>query len=335
MTLEMAEPVRLHVQTEEWPRRIPARITGYTWNVTRVLTVALERNGAMGRSEASGIYYFDDKPDTMQAQLESLRTTIEAGVSRESIQRLLPLGGARNALDCAFWDLEAKLSGIPAWQRAGLHAPKPLVTTFTCHADTPEKMSAQARNFTALRAVKLKLTGEPIDADRVRAVREALPDTWLSIDANQGFTRAFLEELMPTLVDTRVSLIEQPFRIGEESLLDGFAAPIPIAADESVQGLADIPSLLGRFDVVNIKLDKCGGLTEGLSMARAAREHGLKVMVGNMGGTSLAMAPAFLVGQLCDVVDLDGPTFLKSDRDITVEYSDGYLSCSEQLWGGT
>ncbi|WP_129780122.1 dipeptide epimerase [Peristeroidobacter soli] len=335
MTLESTEPVRLHLQTEEWPRRIPARITGYTWNVTRVLTVALERNGAIGRAEASGIYYYDDTPDRMRAQLESLRSTIEAGVSRESIQQLLPPGGARNALDCAFWDLEAKLTGIPAWQRAGLPKPKPLVTTFTCHADTPEKMSAQARNFTSLRAVKLKLTGEPVDADRVRAVREALPDMWLSIDANQGFTRAFLEELMPTLVAARVALIEQPFRIGEEALLDGFAAPIPIAADESVQGLADIPSLVGRFNVVNIKLDKCGGLTEGLAMARAARERGLEVMVGNMGGTSLAMAPAFLVGQLCDVIDLDGPTFLKTDRDITVDYTDGTLFCPDRLWGGS
>jgi L-alanine-DL-glutamate epimerase-like enolase superfamily enzyme len=177
------------------------------------------------------------------------------------------------------------------------------------------------------------LTGQPNDADRVRAVREARADVWLGVDANQGFTRESLERLLPTLMETNVALIEQPFPIGQDALLDGFQSPIPLAADESAQGLADIAGLVGRFNVVNIKLDKCGGLTEGLAMARAAREHGLDTMVGNMMGTSLAMAPAFLVGQLCQVVDLDGPVFQKTDRAITVQYADGFITCHATLWG--
>jgi L-alanine-DL-glutamate epimerase-like enolase superfamily enzyme len=218
---------------------------------------------------------------------------------------------------------------------ADLDRPRRLLTTFTCGADTPEKMAAAARAYKDARAIKIKLTGEPVDAERVRAVREARADVWLGVDANQGLSRSSLEQLMPTLVQTHTKLIEQPFTIGQEALLDGFQSPIPIAADESVQTLADVPGLVGRFNVMNIKLDKCGGLTEGLAMARAARRLGLDTMVGNMLGTSLGMAPAFLVGQLCQVVDLDGPVFLKADRAIAVDYSDGTIACPEALWGGS
>jgi L-alanine-DL-glutamate epimerase-like enolase superfamily enzyme len=247
----------------------------------------------------------------------------------------LPAGGARNALDCALWDLEAKLTGRSVWQLAGLEKPRSIVTTLTCGADTPQNMAAKAKgDYVNARAIKLKLTGESSDRDRVRAVREARPDVWLGVDANQGFTRESLEQLMPTLIDARVELIEQPFRIGEEALLDGFESPIPIAADESVQTSADIQSMVGRFNMINIKLDKSGGLTEGLAMARAAQRLGLELMVGNMIGTSLAMAPAFLLGQLCRVADLDGPTFLKADRPVGVEYVDGHIACGEELWGG-
>jgi L-alanine-DL-glutamate epimerase-like enolase superfamily enzyme len=194
-------------------------------------------------------------------------------------------------------------------------------------------MAATALAYTEARALKLKLTGEPVDADRVRAVRMARPDAWLGVDANQGFTRASLEQLMPVLVAARVALVEQPFPIGQEAWLEGLQSPIPIAIDESIQGIADIESLAGRCSVVNIKLDKCGGLTEGLAMARAARNLGLEPMVGNMLGTSLAMSPAFLVGQLCSVADLDGPLFLKSDRPDAVQYTDGFISHAKTLWG--
>jgi L-alanine-DL-glutamate epimerase-like enolase superfamily enzyme len=333
MHLDSIGPLTLRIEIEQWPLAAPFRTAGYTWEFVDVLLVWLERDGHVGRGEAAGVYYKNDMPTSMFGTLESLRSTIEAGIARESVQSLLPQGGARNALDCALWDLEAKLSGRPAWQIAGLTKPRPLLTTLTCGADDPDKMAAAALAYKNARALKLKLTGRPNDAERVRAVREVRPDVWLSVDANQGFTRPFLEHLMPTLTEANVALIEQPFPIGQEALLDGFQSPIPIAADESAQGVGDVASLAGRFDVVNIKLDKCGGLTEGLAMARSGREFGLDTMVGNMLGTSLAMAPAFLVGQLCKVVDLDGPIFLKTDRPIAVQYADGFIMCPEELWG--
>lgn len=327
-------PLTLHLRRERWERKSPARITGYTWAFNEVLVVSLESGGFVGQAEALGVYYGGDDPASMERQLEAVRTRIEAGLSREAVQGLLPPGGARNALDCALWDLEAKLSGLAVWRRAGLNSSRPLVTTFTCHADLPEKMAAQAVAYGNVEAIKLKLTGEAIDRERVQAVRAELPEVWLGVDANQGFTSAFLHELMPTLIDARVQLIEQPFKVGEEALLDVFDAPIPIAADESVRAFADLPKLAGRFDVANIKLDKCGGLTEGLAMAAWLRAEGLKVMVGCMGGTSLAMAPAFVLGQLCDLVDLDGPAFLKSDRTPSAAYVDGRIFCPPELWGG-
>jgi L-Ala-D/L-Glu epimerase len=311
----------------------PARGRDWSWTSLQVLIVTLEREGRKGRGEAAGVYYKGDSPALMLKNIESIRTTIEAGVDRTALQSLLPPGGARNALDCALWDLEAKTTGRPAWQIAGLQEPRPLLTTFTCSAGTPEEMAGAARAFTTARALKLKLTGEPADADRVLAVRAARADAWLGVDANQGFTRASLERLMPVLVEARVALIEQPFPVGQDALLDGLQSLIPIAADESVQGLADIATLRGLCSVINIKLDKCGGLTEGLAMARAARDLGMNPMVGNMLGTSLAMSPAFLVGQLCDVVDLDGPLFLKTDRPNAVQYAEGFISCPKTRWG--
>lgn len=329
----LAAPLLLEAAIEEWPLKEPFRITGHTWESIEVLVISLEKDGRSGRGEAAGVYYRQDRPAAMIRQIEALRPTLESGITRAAVQKLLPPGGARNALDCALWDLEAKLSGQPAWQLAGLARPKPLLTTFTCGAAEPQRMAATACRYQDARAIKLKLTGEPIDAERVLAVREALPDVWLGIDANQGFTPAFLEKLMPVLVEAGVQLIEQPFPIGEETALAEFRSAIPIAADESAQGLSDLPALVGHFDTVNIKLDKCGGLSEGLAMAHKARQLGLSVMVGNMPGTSLAMAPAFLLGQLCDIVDLDGPVFLRTDRAPAAQYECGFITCPPSLWG--
>ena len=326
--------VTLHTQIEAWPLVAPFRITGHTFTSIDVLVVRVEKDGCVGQGEAAGVYYKQDQPSSMIQQVEALRSTFEAAVDRDRLQQLLPAGGARNALDCALWDLEAQLEGRPAWELAGLGTPRPLLTTFTCGADEPETMARQASGaYASAQAIKLKLTGEPTDAERVRAVREGRPDVWLGVDANQGFTPQSLERLLEVLVEARVALIEQPFPVGQESWLDGFRSPIPVAADESLQCLADLPRLAGRFDVVNIKLDKCGGLTEALAIARAARASGFDTMVGNMIGTSLAMAPAFLVGQLCRIVDLDGPVLLKADRASPVVYTDGHISCPEALWG--
>jgi L-Ala-D/L-Glu epimerase len=326
--------LKLTTRVEKFPLREPFHITGHTWVDTEVLTVEVEVNGLVGRGEASGVYYRQsDTPHDNARQIEVVRGQVEAGIDRQALQTLLPASGARNALDCALWDLEAKATGRAAWQCAGLQQPQPLLTTFTVGANDPDKMAADARAYSQAQAIKLKLTGQPIDADRVVAVRSARPDVWLGVDANQGFTRSSLDILLPVLVGARVQLIEQPFKIGAEALLDGFQSPIPIAADESVLVLADVSKLVGRFNVMNIKLDKCGGLTEALLMAQEARRLGLDVMVGNMVGSSLAMAPAFLVGQLCKVVDLDGPIFLSHDRPTPVRYENGMISCPAALWG--
>lgn len=326
--------VTLRVDIEKWPLKAPFRITGHTFVDLDVVVVSLSRDGHVGRGEAPGVYYFGDTPASMAKQIEAVRAQIEAGIDREDLQRLLPAGGARNAVDCALWDLESRSCGVPAWKLAGLNPPVPIVTTFTLGADEPEKMAAGAAALTRAQAIKLKLTGEPLDAQRVRQVRSARPDVWLAVDANQGFTPDSLGQLIPTLVDARVGLIEQPFPRGRESDLDGMRSPIPLAADESVQDRRDMPALVGRFDIVNIKLDKSGGFTEALAMAQLARELGLDVMVGNMTGTVLSMAPAFLIGQLCRVVDLDGPTFLKSDRTPGIVYENGTVWCPPEAWGG-
>ncbi|WP_332767725.1 dipeptide epimerase [Phenylobacterium sp.] len=333
--MNCAAPSRLslRIEAENWPLRTPFRITGYTVTDLDALVVTLDDGTHRGRGEAAGVYYHDDDPPRMAAQIEAVRGQIEAGLDRDALARLLPRGGARNAVDCALWDLEARRSGRPAWALAGLEPPRPLLTTYTLGADAPEVMAAGARAFVGARALKLKLTGEAADIERVRAVRAARPDVWIGVDANQGFTPATLTRLMPALVESGVGLLEQPFPLDRDIWLDGLCSPIPVAADESVQGLDDIAGLVGRADVINIKLDKCGGLTEGLAMAREARRLGLGVMVGNMLGTALAMAPAFVLGQLCDIVDLDGPIPLASDRDPPTVYEDGRVWCAPEIWG--
>jgi L-alanine-DL-glutamate epimerase-like enolase superfamily enzyme len=324
----------LDVSTEKLVLRVPFRISGYVFEAQDAVVVTLDDGIHRGRGEASGVYYLGENMPEMVAAIESCRSEIEAGIDRDALQKLLPPGGARNAVDCALWDLDAHRTGAPVWQLAGLDAPRPLVTTFTLGAEDPAAMAQGAIDYAQARAIKMKLTGElDLDIARVRAVRAARPDVWLGVDANQGYRIDSLDDLLAALVEAKVSLVEQPLKRGREADLDGFRSPLPLAADESALSLADMPGLVGRFDVVNIKLDKCGGLTEGLAMAHAARKLGLKVMVGNMVGTSWAMAPAFVVGQLCDVVDLDGPIFLANDRSPALDYDDGMAWCSEQVWG--
>ncbi len=321
------------VGVETWPFDKPFRISGVTWSEMRSLLVNLDSGAAIGRGEAQGVYYRNETPESMIDQLAAIQDEVAAGLDRDALRDLLPPGGARNALDCALWELESHRTGQPVCVLAGIERTRPLVTTWTIGADAPDVMARDAMAYAAAKAIKLKLTGDGLDGDRVRAVRAARPDVWLGVDANQGLDRAGLEALIPVFVDAGVSLIEQPLPVGRDAELDGLDCPIPLAADESVQGLADLPALQGRYDVVNIKLDKCGGLTEGLAMARAAPDFGLKIMVGNMCGTSLAMAPSFVLGQLCDVVDLDGPLLLGRDRSIAVSYNDGLVDCPDGLWG--
>lgn len=313
----------------------PFRISGYVFTESPALVAVLERDGHRGRGEAAGVYYLDDRPAQMLATLEALRPEIEAGLDRAALQRVLPAGGARNALDCALWELEASLAGVPVWKLAGLPAVRPLLTTWTLGADDPATLQATATGrYAPARALKLKLTGElEADCERVRAVRAVRPDVWIGVDANQGYSVDGLDRLVPVLLENEVKLLEQPLPRGREADLDGFDRALPFAADESVQGLAEMEALAGRFDVVNIKLDKCGGLTEGLAMVEQARAMGMKVMVGNMVGSSWAMGPAYVVGQHCDVVDLDGPLVLKQDRVPAVRYDDGLVHCDDAVWG--
>jgi len=325
--------MKLTTRVEKWPYVSPFRITDHVFTSAEVVVVTLEDESGIGRGEADGVYYHDETPESIVGEIESVRGAVEEGIDRESLRHLLPPGGARNGLDCALWDLEAKRSGKPAWQIAGIPKPRPLLTTFTVSAGTPDEMAKAAKDYTRVRAIKVKLTRDD-PADCVRAVRAARPDVWLGVDANQAFDRPSLERLIPVLKEADVSLIEQPFAIGCDADLDGLSCPIPIAADESLQSLADVEAMADHYGAINIKLDKCGGLTEGLAMAGKARRAGLKVMVGCMAGTSLAMAPAFLLGQLCDLVDLDAPNFLARDREHAARYANGELYCSDSLWGG-
>jgi L-alanine-DL-glutamate epimerase-like enolase superfamily enzyme len=324
---------RLSYRVETHHLSAPFRISGFVFETSDVLVAELTEGEFTGRGEAAGVYYLGDDSKHMVAELEQHRDLIENVATRDELRRVMPRGGARNAVDCALWDLEAKRDGTEARQLAQIE-PKPLVTTFTLGADEPQVMAQGALRYADARAIKVKLTGElDLDLERVAAIRSARPDVWLGVDANQGFAKDQLDPLVEALSEHRVSLLEQPLARGREADLDGYRSPIPIAADESALGLDDVAGLVGRFDVINIKLDKCGGLTEALMIAQEARRRGLGVMVGNMVGTSLAMAPAFIVGQHCDVVDLDGPTFLREDRDPACEYRDGTIWCSDQVWG--
>ncbi len=326
MTLEYA--------VEKFPYKAPFRISGYLFDSSELVTVTLRDGAHRGRGEGAGVYYLQDDVANMVAELDAHRGAIEAGLSREELREAMPPGGARNAVDCALWELEADRAGVPVWKLAGFQSPDPLVSTFTLGADDPAAMAEAARGYTVAHALKLKLTGDlDLDGERVRAVRAARPDAWLGVDANQGFTGDQLDPLVATLVEARVELLEQPVRRGAEHELDGFKSPIPVAADESVLTLDDLATLPGRFGAFNIKLDKCGGLTEALMMLEAGKRLGLDAMVGNMMGSSLSMAPSFLVAQRCRYVDLDGPTFLARDRQPGVVYRDGKVWCGDTVWG--
>jgi len=334
MALQTQTALTLDLRVERFAYHQPFRISGHVFTETALLVATLSDGQHVGRGEGAGVYYLGDDIDHMLAQATSVREAIERGASRQDLQEMLPPGGARNALDCAYWDLEAKQAGRPVRELAGLESPRPLLSTLTLGADTPAAMAAAAQALDPLAPVKVKLTGD-LDNDiaRLEAIRAARPEAWLGVDANQGYDIGTLASLMPVLIGLRIAQLEQPLKRGRESDLDGFKRSIPFVADESAVTLADTASLVGRFDMVNIKLDKCGGLTEGLAIAREARLLGLGVMVGNMMGSSLSMAPSFLLGQLCDIVDLDGPTFLARDRVPGVSYRDGRVHCPSEIWG--
>jgi L-alanine-DL-glutamate epimerase-like enolase superfamily enzyme len=312
----------------------PFRIAGYVFTAMPSVVARIAEGECVGRGEAAGVYYLGDDQDRMLATIEQIRDEVEAGLKRADLQALLPACGARNALDCALWELEARETGTSVWQIAGVPRPVPQVTTFTLPADDPTVLATKVSRLASAKAIKLKLDGN-VDADRERiaVVRRTRPDAWIGVDANQGFARDDLDELARALRDFSVKLVEQPLKRGDEASLEGWNPGIPVAADESILGLEELHERGRYFDVINIKLDKCGGLTEGLEMARAARELGKQLMVGNMGGSTLAMAPGFVLAQLCDFVDLDGPYGHADDPLAQQIYNDGMIFVAETIWG--
>lgn len=312
----------------------PFRITNYVFAEMPSIVARIGEREMVGRGEAAGVYYLGDDQANMLSTVERVRGEVESGVSRDELQSLLPPCGARNALDCAMWELEAQLRRMPVWQLAQVPRPKALITTFTLPADDPAVLALKVERLSFAKAIKLKLDGDiEADRERMRVVRAARPDAWLGVDANQGFVPQKLDALGAAARAFSVSLIEQPLERGQEVELDGWRPGIPVAADESILDLNELHERARFFDVINIKLDKCGGLTEALKMARDAKLLGKQLMVGNMGGSTLAMAPGFIVGQLCDIVDLDGPYGLADDPLASEIYRDGKIFVPESLWG--
>jgi len=313
--------------------KVPFRITGHIFTSADSIRVDLIDDDLVGSGEGLGAYYLGETADTLLEQVESLRSEIEAGISLDDLQNLLPAGGARNALDCALWDLTAKRERKSIWELTGIE-PKSRTTVITIGIqDTPQAMAEDAARAASYPVIKVKLDGvDPVP--RMQAIRAARPDATLIIDANQGFTIETLRDVLGPFAELGVSMIEQPLPRGGDEALSGVKSPIPICADESCLHRGELFQALDRYDMINIKLDKTGGLTEALALAKEAQANGKRLMVGNMVGTSLSMAPAFVIAQMCDFVDLDGPLALKSDQVVPMKYVGAEVSLPEQgLWG--
>jgi L-alanine-DL-glutamate epimerase-like enolase superfamily enzyme len=325
--------IRLSVHQEDWIPKVPFRISNAVWESFPGIVVELRDGEHVGRGEAEGVYYRDETPTTMISQVEEIAETIEAGANRAELLDLLPPGGARHAVDAALWDLEAKRKGRRVWELAGLEL-KEIVTVLTIGLeDTPEAMAEKAGAARQQPVLKVKL-GADRPVERIEAIRAVRPEATLVIDANQGWTFEQLREVAPRLEALNVTMIEQPLPRGEDDALEDYDPPLPLCGDESCLHGGELEVAARRYQMINIKLDKSGGLTHGLEIARAARERGLGLMVGCMGGTSLAMAPAFVVGLLCDFHDLDGPLLLKHDRPFGLTYRKGVVEPpAARLWG--
>lgn len=298
-----------------------------------VVVVELRQGEYVGRGECVPYARYDESIESVLAELAPLAVKIENGLTRQQMQSLLPAGAARNALDCAYWDLECKKSGQRIWEYLSIAKPKPLITAFTLSLDTPEKMKQAAIENAHRPLLKLKLAGEG-DIERVTAVREGSPDARIIVDANEGWDEALYLKFVPELVKLGVEMIEQPMPANNDSALDHLPRPITLCADESCHDRSSLPQIIGRYDMINIKTDKTGGLTEALALKKAAEEAGLQVMVGCMLATSLAMAPAFIVAQDVQVVDLDGPLLLAEDRECPIEFDDSLMNVYQAgLWG--
>jgi L-alanine-DL-glutamate epimerase-like enolase superfamily enzyme len=327
----------LSVAIERWPIAGSFTIARGSRTEAVVVTATIERDGAVGRGECVPYARYGESVEGVASDIRALETRIANGLHRTALQSELPPGAARNALDCAFWDLEAKQAGKRVWDLSGTPTPDGLTTAYTLSVGTPDAM-AEAASVAAHRPLlKVKLAGRNetgADDDRIRAVRRAAPEATLIVDANEAWAGDDLAIFMDACAEANVALVEQPLPASDDALLGDIEHPIPICADESAHDVRGLPELIGRYDAINIKLDKTGGLTEALALAEQSRRAGLSIMVGCMLGTSLAMAPAMVVAASADFVDLDGPLLLAKDREpgLTFEGS-AMLSPPASLWG--
>ena len=323
--------LQFQVTQQSWPLDHPFRTSRGASTEASVVVVAITDGEHTGRGEGAPISRYQQTPASTVAQLEQIFPRCN---DRRQIQELLPAGAARNALDCAFWDLEAKSSGKRVWELAGIQVLDQVQTALTISLDAPEKMAAAAKRSKATPLLKLKLGGDSLDLSRVGAVRGAAPGARLMIDANESWSPAHYREIVPALAGLGVELIEQPFPAGADDILETLDHPVPVCADESCHTSAELPRLVNRYDAINIKLDKTGGLTEALLLAERTRQSGLKLLFGCMACTSLGIAPARLLVGAGDLADLDGPLLLAGDRHHPLSYSAGTIGLpSRELWG--
>lgn len=325
---------QLTAEAESFPIRGRFAIARGARTETQVVTVTLSQDAARGRGECVPYPRYGESIESVLAQIEGVRAAMERGCSRAELADLMPAGAARNALDCALWDLEAKLAGRRVWELLGQPEPPVLTTAYTLSLDTPETMGLSAAVQAARPLLKIKLAGDDLDVARVDAIRMAAPNARLIVDANEGATPDQAQALCQAMADLGVAMVEQPVPAGDDAVLATFAHPLPICADEAFHTRADLAQIAERYDLVNIKLDKTGGLTEALAVLEEAERRGLAVMVGCMIGTSLAMAPATLVAAHASIVDLDGPLLLDQDRKPALTYHGSLLHPPPvALWG--
>jgi len=327
-------PGRLTIEAHEeiWPLRHPFRISRGSRTEAHIVVVTVTDGKHIGRGEGVPLARYNQSVASVVAQIESVRG--EKNLSRQTLQDLLPAGAARNALDCAFWDLEAKISGKRVWELANTPNVREVETSFTISLDTAERMAAAAKTNGELPILKLKLGGNDRDLARVEAVREAAPETRLLIDANESWSLQHYKNVVPELKRLRVELIEQPFPANSDEVLETLDRPIPVCADESCHTTADLPRLTNRYEGINVKLDKTGGLTEALRLCERAQNAGFKLLIGCMVCTSLAIAPAQLLASFANWVDLDGPLLLAHDRPQGLSYRNARIGLPDlALWG--
>ncbi|WP_338864871.1 N-acetyl-D-Glu racemase DgcA [Myxococcus stipitatus] len=326
---------KLGIQHESWPIAGSFTISRGSKTSAEVVVVTLEEDGTVGRGECVPYARYGETVDGVLRALETARPRIEAGLGRDGVPEVLEPRAARNALDCALWDLEAKKAGKPVWELLGMVAPQPLVTAYTLSLDTVEAMGAAARKSAHRPLLKVKLgRGSTEDLERLRAIRAGAPSSRLIVDANEGWKPEELPTLLAACAELGVVMVEQPLPASADEALRGLNRPVAVCADESAHDRHGLAELIGKYDAINIKLDKTGGLTEALALAQEARGHGLQLMVGCMVATSLAMAPAALVAQGAEVVDLDGPLLLAKDREPGIHFEGNTLFWPpRELWG--